>query len=321
MTAALTGDDDNANGHNGVDYVHGTYSCSCRLRHGPTYPAPMSRIVVLNGPSRRLDRQKYFISLLAREWIGMGLAVEHTSNPQRLGDDAVAFVHVDLTTVPADFVDAARGAAASVNLQAVDISKRTVSERVLTSPHDYLGPVIVKTDANCGGLPERFGAYDRPGLGLLSRAWDRLAPWTWTRVFRYGHYPVYSRSLDVPGIAWRDPAFVVEPFTPERRGDEVVVRSWTFLGDREVNRMSVGMGPVLKRDTARTSTYDSHVPDEVRQARLRLGLDYGKIDYVIVDGVPLLLDANRTPTVASDPSEGVTEIARRLAPGIEPFLP
>ena len=64
------------------------------------------------------------------------------------------------------------------------------------------------------------------------------------------------------------------------------------------------------------------VPPELQAWRERLGFDYGKFDYVVRDGVPILIDANRTPG-APDGHRTNPEIIRsmdRLATGIDDFI-
>ena len=43
----------------------------------------------------------------------------------------------------------------------------------------------------------------------------------------------------------------------------------------------------------------AEVPPELRAERERLGFDFGKFDFVMHDGEPILLDANRTPGIAA----------------------
>jgi hypothetical protein len=61
------------------------------------------------------------------------------------------------------------------------------------------------------------------------------------------------------------------------------------------------------------------VPDEIRAERERLGFDFGKFDFVIHDGRPILLDANKTPSTPAD-SPAVAPLYAYLAEGIDGFL-
>ena len=62
------------------------------------------------------------------------------------------------------------------------------------------------------------------------------------------------------------------------------------------------------------------VPDELRQIRRELKFDYGKFDYTMVDGRPVLFDANRTPTIGRFPKARYLPLAETLAGGLDSFL-
>jgi hypothetical protein len=54
--------------------------------------------------------------------------------------------------------------------------------------------------------------------------------------------------------------------------------------------------------------------------RRDLGFDFGKFDYAMVDGRPVLFDANRTPTFGDTAREVYAPIAQSLARGIASFI-
>jgi D-alanine-D-alanine ligase-like ATP-grasp enzyme len=62
----------------------------------------------------------------------------------------------------------------------------------------------------------------------------------------------------------------------------------------------------------------AEVPEPIVAARRRLGLDYAKLDFVIHDGEPVLLDVNRTPTFAG---HALTPAQRRLAEWLADGIP
>jgi hypothetical protein len=62
------------------------------------------------------------------------------------------------------------------------------------------------------------------------------------------------------------------------------------------------------------------VPPELRVERLRLGLDYGKLDFAVHHGRAILFDANKTPGEAPQLAEHVSAGASRLADGLEKML-
>jgi hypothetical protein len=63
------------------------------------------------------------------------------------------------------------------------------------------------------------------------------------------------------------------------------------------------------------------VPDEIRAWRRKLGFDYGKLDFVIHEDKPVLIDANRTPTLPrGNVAAAIREGLEELAQGITAFL-
>ena len=62
------------------------------------------------------------------------------------------------------------------------------------------------------------------------------------------------------------------------------------------------------------------MPDELRVVRAALGFDYGKFDFVLRNGKPILLDVNRTPTVPPNLSEVVRAQQGALAKGLDSLL-
>jgi ubiquinone/menaquinone biosynthesis C-methylase UbiE len=113
---------------------------------------------------------------------------------------------------------------------------------------------------------------------------------------------------------------VVERFLPEEDGTgNFVFRTWVFMGERErctrfvtENRISKAAG-VLSHEPM-------EVPPRLRAERERLGFDSGKFDFVMHQGEPLLLDANRTPGAAASIRELMAKGARNLAEGMHELL-
>ncbi len=139
----------------------------------------------------------------------------------------VALMHVDCTRIPQPYLDLSERFALTLNAGTADISKRRVS-RILVSPGDgWRGPVIVKSDINCGGEPElRRNAHARaagrpepfPGLGAP-------AP-----------YAVLDGVDAVPDHVWADETLVVERFRHAHLG----VPAQELIGARLVWRGCVG---------------------------------------------------------------------------------
>jgi hypothetical protein len=158
----------------------------------------------------------------------------------------------------------------------------------------YDGPAIIKTVLNSYGRPElRFrqhrDIWTRIGHALrkvLDPGFKRrLAP----------HYSVYPSARDIPMEVWRDERLMVEKFALPSLDLPIVKHRYIFLGDVELNlRQSFDdllcAGPKLLTN----QQAELPAPEPVMQVRRRLSLDYGSIDYFIVDGSAVVVDANRT---------------------------
>ncbi len=272
------------------------------------------RVAVYLGRGDQLT-QRYVLAFLCDRWRNAGIDVVLLDAPDRLVDAEVAIVHVDATRRPGSY-DALPGHYPRViNGGVRDISKRRISAQILSRDTSYDAPVIVKTDANCFDMPDT--SRRRRGGGLLPRLWFRAADSVWPTVAREirrsRSYPIYETPRQVPWHIWRDRRLVVEKFLPERRDDLYCLRTWTFLGGREKISLHVSRSPVVKRENLIGSEYITEVPEAIREARRRLGFDYGKFDFVLHEGEPILLDTNSTPTCAGLPTPRITALADELA--------
>src|SRR5690606_38165328 len=111
---------------------------------------------------------------------------------------------------------------------------------------DWDGPVIVKTNRNFGGRPERRLKLGRLGLALHPDTWIPRGGWRHRTALVPDRYPIFESIKDVPGGVWDNPSLVVERFCPEREGDLYVVRTLSFFGDRWVNRRRLSPTPIVK---------------------------------------------------------------------------
>ena len=128
---------------------------------------------------------------------------------------------------------------------------------------------------------------------------------------------MFEGSKHVPEGAFDNPALVVQRFLPEREDGLYALRLYVFLGDREVSSRVLSHAPVVKsRDMIRRTDVPLH--PGARAARERLGMDYGKIDYVVRDGEAVVFDANRTPAFSMG-GETLARVASTLAPGLAAF--
>lgn len=269
----------------------------------------MARIVVIQHETERLSCSKYALQLLIDRWEEAGHKVLLASGTRDLPDGDLAFLHVNLSVVPNSYAQAARRYRRSVNAYGLDIRKRVVSRNILGPDDPWNGPVILKTDLNCMGYPEFAARFH--ALGRIPTPREAGAA-----LFRYS---IFANSSEVPKSAWTDPRVVIERFLPEQDDEGYYLRTWIFLGERERCRRFRSDNPLIKgRDYVNFSPAD--VPDFLRLERERLGLDYGKFDFVIHNGEVVLLDANKTMGIPPNERPELQSAYSELADGISAFL-
>ncbi|MDX6766653.1 MAG: hypothetical protein SFU85_07675 [Candidatus Methylacidiphilales bacterium] len=264
----------------------------------------------------------YLVSAMRPIWESWGCRILDVDSPHHWpGADAV-FVHVDLTFVPSGYAKEATRYATTLNARADSIAKRTCTSGVIRSGDGYEGPVMVKTNLNHAGIPE-------------VRQWNRQhPPARWPRLtnrwpFRKNaadppppslskeSYTVFASPRLVPPGIYDNPEWVVQRFCTERYGDEFVLREYYFLGEAECLRTEIGREPIF---TSGRLIHHAAGPihGELRSLRQKLGLDYGKIDYVMEDGKPFIFDVNKTIGADTPPTKASKELASLLAWGLFP---
>jgi hypothetical protein len=131
-------------------------------------------------------------------------------------------------------------------------------------------------------------------------------------------YKVFPSLNDVPAAAFENPALVVEKFLPEMSDGLYRLRIYQFFGDRGYCALLGSREPIVKMKSIVTRE-EIPVPDEIIALRHELGLDYGKMDFVIRDGQVVLFDINRTPGRIK-PEQRLQANAQKLAPGVHSFF-
>ena len=223
----------------------------------------------------------------------------------------IAILHVDATVVAEEYLALQSRYAMTINFAVADNSKRRISRNLLTSGDDWAGPVIVKSNLNSGGQMEEFHNGRATLLGLP-------APHPGATV--WNDYRVLGNIDEVADEVWSDTSLVVERFLPERDGgDRFAYRTWVFMGERERCNRFVTASPISKG--AGVIDYAPiGVPDQMRAERARLGFDFGSFDFVVHDGEPVLLDANRTPGLAAALDRMIRAGHQNLAEGLDKLI-
>jgi hypothetical protein len=275
----------------------------------------MLHLAILTHPQDRFEEVPYFLREMAAIWRKEGIRLTVQKGPGGGAAD-LAILHVDLTVIPGEYLAGLDRHGKVLNARAIDISKRSVTGNTLQPGDDYPGPVIVKTDRNHGGGAEARLKASRGFVHRLRGAVRRRLPWAWRADL--ADYRIFPSIRHVPAAVWRNRHFVIERFLPERSGDFYCLRTWVFFGDRETNSLSFSHAPIVKSRTIIRRETAPEVPEELRRRRAELGFDFGKFDYGLVGGRPVLYDANRTPTlgVVRPGGDGL----EHLAEGLHSFL-
>jgi hypothetical protein len=219
--------------------------------------------------------------LLAGRLKGLRWFYTDPGQPFRPADAAV--LHVDLSLIPKAYLDLAARYPLTINGTVADIRKRHVSVNLVDRTSSWSGPVLVKSDLNCNGGPERSLARK------IATGTEQGLPNP-----DVAEYQLFDNISKVPEPVWADPLRVVERYLPERRGPHNVMRVWNFMGGYERCNWYASPETIIKGRNI-VEFGPSEVPDELRAHRKRLGFDYGKFDFAIGPEGPVLYDANRTP--------------------------
>ncbi len=251
---------------------------------------------------------KWAITELSRVWREDGVDVVHVGGTTKTPQADVLIVHVDVSVVPDEYLQFAARYAKTVNARVKDIRKSSISRQLVQPGDGWSGPVIVKSDLNCAGHGE-----------ILTG--DKVSERFPFPLGKQGDYRVYASTAEVPPEYFRHPLLVVERFLPEREGDRYFARSYHFVGDVSTTVRLGSTQPIVLGHTS-DSIEEIEPHPEVVERRRELGMDYGKIDYVLHEGKVVILDVNKTTGaggVSTDPK--VIELRRRRARGIYSLLP
>jgi hypothetical protein len=258
-------------------------------------------------PTRQTPYELYKI---LKQFETFGHSWRTTRGPNPIPGDA-ALLHVDSTFVDPSYLALKSHYPRALNFGTADISKRTVSSQCLTPEDDWSGPVVVKSNLNHRGLLEKKHNWRALRAGRPSPHPSA----TWVEEYR-----LVDRMEDVPDDVWSDPRLIIERFLPEIDTDgKYVYRTWMFMGRHEYCNRFIASHWLVKGETIIAHEF-TYVPDELRVERERLNFDYGKFDFVIHNGVPFLMDANRTPGIAAQCDHIMMSEARNLAEGLHKLV-
>jgi len=257
------------------------------------------RIAILMHENGQHMPDEYLISILANHWREDGYEVKYLFGTDQYVPADLLFVHVDLSVVPDSYFNFARQYPIVINGKVRDIRKSKYSQGLLHNGDNWEGSVIVKSNENYAGRPERkLKRYDGIKDNIrhkINRFVRRLnLSWINPSFNTPLDYHIYDNLKEVPRPYFYHPGLVVQKFVPEEEDSLFCVRMMFFLGDHlNCIRLKANypiVNPVHILDIE--PNIEPH--PEIISMRKRLKFDYGKFDYVVVDGQPILLDTNKT---------------------------
>ena len=270
--------------------------------------------VLTHEASNSFWRTRFFSRYLVKHWKRLGIEVICARGPEEAVDADIGLLHLDMTQVEPAYVECMKRYPIALNTRVVDISKRSFSRQLLKKGDSYTGRVVVKTNDNFGGIPDarvdfRRGKATRSSTSAWSpttpagssfKDWLTISeklPWRHRRIIDPKSYPIFDSLSEVPPGVWRNPYLIVEKLLTEQDEEgNYLLRFWYFLGDKEIGELCTARHPIAKGKTIFRRELFQGPPEELRKIRAELGFDFGKFDYAIVNGKPVLYDINSTPT-------------------------
>lgn len=246
----------------------------------------MKRILILTNILKQ--NSCYLIDALACRWRKNGYEVVKHCGIKNSPDADIVILHVDATIVADEYAKCLSKYPVVLNRNVTDISKVMISSNILKQNDTYLGPVIIKTNANSGGLPEATRIKYYYSKLAIKRNWGKVA------VLNPLKYPIFESKESVPIAVWKNENLLVEKFLPERADGLFFLRYWIFLGDKGWAGRFGAKEPIVKFGNMATKDDHVPVPDELKIVRKKLGFDYGRFDYVEHNGKTVLFDVNKT---------------------------
>lgn len=283
-------------------------------------------IAILFHESGRRIIGRYAITWLADYWRASGHKVIFLFGTGNFVPADAVIVHVDLSVVPDAYLEFAKHYPIALNAGIRDIRKSTVSPNLIRRGESYKGMVIVKTDLNSGGMPEKYAArpkllYDiRAALDKIRLRPARRARQLPQRMRSHG-YSVYESLDQVPGEIMKSNRYVIEKFLPEFENNLYHVRNMRFLGSGVVCTRVGSTYPIVRETNICEvrEEVEPH-PDMVKFVK-EMGMEYGKIDYVMHEGRPVVIDVNKTTGGGPPPVSAAIENSRRImASGLYDYL-
>jgi len=245
-------------------------------------------------------KQRFYILRRALDALpAAGLSYRVLGRSDTEGGACVSIVHVDLTEVPESFLPTAGAYSVCLNGGARSIHRHLYSTARIDRGSAYAGPVIVKTVLNHRGIPELAYRCHSDRLFRWRYRFDRFLG----NPIKRAHCPEYAIYLSkeaVPDSVWGDARLLVERFLPGSMKLPIVKYRYDFFLDVTLHTRAVYDSLLCDHTKVREVSLIDGIPDSIMQVRCNLQLDFGSIDYFVVEGEAVTVDANKTTTCTED---------------------
>lgn len=273
-------------------------------------------ILVLNN-ELEFFHSSMLLRHLAKVWRQVGFNVIVSSDINKKIEADIVFSHVDLTCVPNEFREFLSQYPVVINGGLNDISKSIFSKNLLQKDSDFIGSVIVKTDANYGGVPEQ---HVKDELGVVPAATAQTNDWRYLQYIDSHNYPIFNSIDDVPSGVWQNSKLIVERFLAEKDTQgHYCVRAWYCFGDRSMGMLQTSNNPIVKFAKYQNKII-TDVPHELELMREEMNVDYARFDYAIVDGETIIYDVNKTPVIGNSGLAILSDELAFFSKGLKTYL-
>ena len=278
--------------------------------------------IIFHENERKISIRRYTIGHLAECWKTEGIRVFFLFGIKKQVPADVAILHVDLSIVPDEYIEFAQHYPVALNDQVKDIRKSSFCRHRVYLNDRYNGKVIVKSELNYAGGPERK---------LLGTPLSRLAMRIESRLPRFHHaikgngptiripydYLIFDSPNSIPREWFNRDDLIIEKFLPEMQDGLYCLRSHHFLGSRSTCVLRRSANPIVNTETAVSRDLINPDPQIVELTKA-MKFDFGKFDYVMHEGMPYLIDANKT--IGAGNSSTFFAMCRELARGIHSYF-
>jgi len=252
---------------------------------------PKTIAILFHENEKHFCFKNYNISIMAKIWRDDGYSIKLVYGIKRFVPADICFVHVDLSVVPDAYIQFANCYPVVINGRIKNILKSKISKNLVKEKDNYQGSVIVKTDRNYAGWPESLSTENLTQV-ILKQLMRRTGMGR-QNLMSQSDYRVFPNTDKVPERYFREKRYVVEKFLPERHEDLYCVNYHKFFGGYHHNIKLFSKNPIVSGANSVRREYIAPHP-EILKVQDQLEMDYGKLDYCIVDNRVVLLDANKT---------------------------